>query len=353
MKKTITFFVLVLLSVHLNLFAQEVKVTKITDNVSVFNFSIESNCNLVAISSDDGIILVDTENSVTTMEIVKKTIQKEFPGKKFIYIINTHAHSHHCGGNAVFKDVPIIAHENIVEDMQWLLNGVKDDEMIQKILTLYENKITEYKQSLKGQNDTSEAAKIQEIIEYWKKGKQEIEEGFKIFVPNIRFSDRMTIQLKDVTLNLIYFGKGHSNSDILIHIPEEKVLISGAVIGRNIPNTHAWHEIDRDITRWISVLKMLSENMNDIEYVIPGHGEIINPEQVKLSFNYYSEMLKKVKDAKVNGNTLEMIKDSLSLDKGFSHFTQFQNLSEKEKERHQKNIEVFWNYVDKNEKVEN
>jgi cyclase len=353
MKKRTTSILLLLLSVNLIAFAQEVKVTRITDKVRVFNFSHVSNCNIVAISSEKGIILVDTEISPATMETVKEAIQKEFPNKEFVYIINTHAHSHHCGGNAVFKELPIIAHENIVEDMQWWFDAKENDEMKQKVLKYIDDKITEYKESMKDHNNSSEVAETQGLIKYWSKRKQEIEGGFEIIVPNVRFSDRMTLQLGDITLNLIYFGKGHSKSDILIHIPEEKVLISGAVIGKDIPDTHYWHEIDRDITRWISVLKMLTENIDDIEYVIPGHGEILNKESVKLSYNYYSEMLNRVKDAKRKGNTLEMIKDSLSLAKGFSHFTQFQNLSEKEKERHQKNIEIFWNYIHMDEKVEN
>jgi len=84
---------------------------------------------------------------------------------------------------------------------------------------------------------------IQEVKKYWEKRCLEIKNGFEVIVPDIRFSDEMKLQLKDMTLDLIYFGLGHSKIDILIHIPEEKVLIAGATIIMDLPSTH--HSGDR------------------------------------------------------------------------------------------------------------
>jgi len=68
-------------------------VTKITDKVIALTVTRVSNCNIVAISSEKGIILVDTEISPLTMELVKDEIHKQFPGQEFIYvIIPTHIH---------------------------------------------------------------------------------------------------------------------------------------------------------------------------------------------------------------------------------------------------------------------
>jgi len=74
-KKTTSIFLL-LLAINLTAFAQEVKVTKITDKVIVLNLTRVSNCNIVAISSEEGIILVDTEISPMTMLIVKRSDPK-------------------------------------------------------------------------------------------------------------------------------------------------------------------------------------------------------------------------------------------------------------------------------------
>ncbi len=344
--KKLTYLLLILLFVNLVGFTQKVKVTRITEKVIVLNVTNVSNCNIVAVSSDEGIILVDTEISPVTMEIVKEKILNEFPDRKFIYIINTHAHAHHCGGNSVFKGLPIIAHENIVEDMQWWFDVFDDEKIKQDVLKYIEKNINECEGSMGGNNDISEVESLKEIIRYWKKREKEIENGFEVIVPNIRFSERMKLQLEDMTVDLIYYGMGHSKSDILIHIPEEKVLICGAAIITDLPTTHHKGDRERDISHWISVLKMLTDQLNSIETVIPGHGGLRDSESVKLHYDYYSEMLERTRDMKRQGMTLEEVQESLSLSRGFAHFTQFKNLPDEEKERHLNNIEIFWNYVE-------
>lgn len=334
-----------LLLINIFTFAQEVKVTKVTDKVSVFNLTNVSNCNIVAISSVEGIILIDTETSPMTMEIMKEAIQKEFPAKKFIYVINTHAHTHHCGGNAVFKDIPIIAHENIVEDMQWWFEVLADEEMKKKFADYFNNNIAGCEKAINDKDNRFDAESLKELISYWEKRRQEIENGFEIIIPKIRFSDRMKLHLEDMTMDLIYYGKGHSKSDILIHIPEEKVLISGAVIIPGLPSTHPKSEKEHEVAHWISVLKILNEKLNTIETIIPGHSGLLGKESVKLSYEYFSEMFNRIKDFKNQGLSLDEVKQNLSLSKGFSHFAQFKDLSNDEKDRHLENIEVFWNNI--------
>ncbi len=117
----------------------------------------------------------------------------------------------------------------------------------------------------------------------------------------------------------------------------------------DLPSTHHKGERERDVARWISVLKMLTDEINTIETVIPGHGGLRDKESLKLHYDYFSEIYERIDDMKRKGVSMEMVKDSLSIEKGFSHFTQFENLSDDDKERHLKNLEVFWNYMEKNE----
>jgi len=51
----------------------------------------------------------------------------------------------------------------------------------------------------------------------------------------------------------------------------------------------------------------------------------------------------------IEGASLDTAKEKLSLDKGFSHFTSLQNLADDDKERHLKNVEIFWNYIESSE----
>ena len=49
-------------------------------------------------------------------------------------------------------------------------------------------------------------------------------------------------------------------------------------------------EIDRNIPRWITVTKELVNSIDNIEYIIPGHGELVDKKALKLTYDYYSEM---------------------------------------------------------------
>jgi len=232
-----------------------------------------------------------------------------------------------------------------VEDMQWWFEVLADEEMKKKFADYFNNNIAGCEKAINDKDNRFDAESLKELISYWEKRRQEIENGFEIIIPKIRFSDRMKLHLEDMTMDLIYYGKGHSKSDILIHIPEEKVLISGAVIIPGLPSTHPKSEKEHEVAHWISVLKILNEKLNTIETIIPGHSGLLGKESVKLSYEYFSEMFNRIKDFKNQGLSLDEVKQNLSLSKGFSHFAQFKDLSNDEKDRHLENIEVFWNNI--------
>jgi cyclase len=71
--------------------------------------------NIVAACGDDGVIQVDTEFA-PLHDKIKAAIDKACGGKPVKYVVNTHFHGDHTGGNAEFatKDhVTIVAHRNL------------------------------------------------------------------------------------------------------------------------------------------------------------------------------------------------------------------------------------------------
>ena len=84
--------------------------------------------------------------------------------------------------------------------------------------------------------------------------------GFIPVPATFSFSDRMILDLGDVSFHLYFFGRAHSGSDILIHIPEEKLLLTGDLfldIGW-LPLFSGGGELD--IPRWNDVLNTLFED---------------------------------------------------------------------------------------------
>jgi glyoxylase-like metal-dependent hydrolase (beta-lactamase superfamily II) len=77
----------------------------------------------------------------------------------------------------------------------------------------------------------------------------------------------------DVTFHLVYFGKAHSDSDILIYIPEENLLMSGDLFnsgGSGNLSRLNHNEVGKvDIDRWCEALNFILQPDNKIEKVIP------------------------------------------------------------------------------------
>ena len=75
--------------------------------------------------------------------------------------------------------------------------------------------------------------------------------------PEVTFEDTLTISMGDATLNMIYFGKAHTNSDIFVHIPEFKLLMTGDLFfsgGRPSIDDAG----KQDVERWKTVMQWIS-----------------------------------------------------------------------------------------------
>src|SRR5947207_13506897 len=87
----------------------EIKVTKVAGTVYMLQ---GAGGNIGASVGDDGIVIVDDQFAPLADKI--KAALKGVTDKPLRFIINTHFHGDHTGGNAIFqKDAPVIAQDNV------------------------------------------------------------------------------------------------------------------------------------------------------------------------------------------------------------------------------------------------
>src|SRR5207302_5824836 len=87
----------------------EMKVTKVAGNVYMLE---GAGGNIGASVGEDGIVVVDDQYAPLADKI--QAALKEITALPVRFIINTHYHEDHTGGNAYFqKQAPIIAHDNV------------------------------------------------------------------------------------------------------------------------------------------------------------------------------------------------------------------------------------------------
>src|SRR5262245_30290834 len=91
-------------------------VEKIADDLHVI---VGSGGNVGVLSVPEGVILVDDKFDRNVPEILEKV--KSITDKPVKYVVNTHHHGDHTGGNTtLIKTVDIVAHDNVYTNM---MNG--------------------------------------------------------------------------------------------------------------------------------------------------------------------------------------------------------------------------------------
>ena len=108
------FVLLFTISIHAQDFSQvQIKATKVSGNV----YMLEGSGGNIGVSvGDDGILIVDDQFAPLADKI--RAALKGLADKKLRFILNTHWHGDHTGGNVVFgPEAPIIAHDNVRKRM--------------------------------------------------------------------------------------------------------------------------------------------------------------------------------------------------------------------------------------------
>jgi glyoxylase-like metal-dependent hydrolase (beta-lactamase superfamily II) len=143
-------------------------------------------------------------------------------------------------------------------------------------------------------------------IRFWELHTQDLREGYELVQPSLTFADKHTLDCGDLQLELVYFGKGHSNSDILIYVPQEKLLVSGAVVYQRAHFPEIGEETElSDIRRFLAVLDRFLADDVKIDHVIPSHSPPLLKSDLAPVRDYYQRMLTGVQAARAEGLTFE------------------------------------------------
>jgi len=327
--------------------AEFVRIERLSDRVIIGYWLGTGRCNLVAVKSRKGLAIIDTEMSPRIMAPIKERLEKAFGRDDWRYVINTHAHVHHAGGNCLFKDAVIIGHDNLPGDMQWLINKQTDETSKRKVLD--DNAMTIRKLAAllpQAAGNRMQTKRIRGEIKFYQLYTQDMEEGFKIVKPTVTFSDKYSLDLGDLRLELVYFGKGHSLSDILIYIPQEDLLVTGAIVYQrgHLPGITERAEL-KDVHRYIAVLNAFLDEGVKINRVVASHSFLLKRDDVKYVRDYYQTMLDGIRSARREGLTLEQARERFTVRKKFPRFFQRQS-AQWSKAKQDRNIEVLWHLLE-------
>src|SRR5216684_221196 len=208
----------------------EIKVSKVAGSV----YMLEGSGGNIGVSvGDDGIVIVDDQFAPLAPKI--KAALKGITDKPLKFVLNTHFHGDHTGGNAQFgTDATIIAHENVRKRLQ--------------------------------QGGTVGGNAVPPVP--------------KEALPVVTFNDRATVHLNGEDIRAIHFPNGHTDGDSVIFFPKSNVVHMGddfVTYGLPFVDVHNGGSVSGMIAGCEKVLGMTSP---DVKF-IPGHGPISTPSDLR------------------------------------------------------------------------
>lgn len=328
-------------------FAQNFQTNEISDKIFVV-VNPEGGENQLVIKSEEGLIVFNTFWSEIIAQKYKNEIVRALNCDDFIYTINMVDRLDMFGGNAAYEETRIIAHASFLEKYKGKEKEI--DAEIKQLIEMWRWKEAVSRQRLETYEEgSSKAINEERWMKTCKQRADELEDGFSLVLPTIFYSDRMTLDHGNITINLIWFGKaGNYNGMTVAVIPSEKLaIVSGFILHSHHLAPYPYDKFAQlDVPRWISILEEILEGENAVDRVVCDISDVWSRERAYTHLEYIRKLWNSVKIAEANGKSLYEIQDQFSLDKDFSFVKEMQGYKDHGDDwirpQHRSHVRVFF-----------
>ena len=195
--------------------------------------------NVCVVRGTGGLLVCDTRSSHRQADELRADL-KELGTQRVRWVINTHAHFDHTFGNARFgpgSDIsaPIYGHERMPAH-----------------LDAYERRVL------------AELIAEAEEPEQWRE--------VVITSPTVLVGTAMTLDLGGRAVELRYLGRGHTDNDLLVHVPDAGAWLAGDLIEESGPPVYGPDSFPLD---WPTTITRLRAALGAGDVLVPGHGAAV------------------------------------------------------------------------------
>ncbi len=267
-----------------------------------------------AIATRQGIVVIDTTELPVLDQAFRKAIARELGRDDFRFLINTHGHADHTNGNGVYADCQIIAEERVPEMMRENFSGYAQmATWVAEAVQRQKDEIASGKLTAEQKAAAEENLAIDNLQLEWLKSSP------APTFPTKTFTDRMTLDCGDVTLELYQAGGTHTRSDIFILVPQKGILFTGDMMAdkwlTDVPGCLATFAVRTGTREDFPVLvrnwQAMLDRKDEIQLYVPGHwnGEL-SYEGFRNRFEYTQAVLADVAAlVKANGDFQQFTRD--------------------------------------------
>lgn len=235
---------------------QEAVIVEVEDGLYMIRSAASGN--MTVFTSDDGVLLVDTKlpnEYDRSMELLRTVTDQPVR-----YVINTHMHPDHTGGNTPLEAAgsDIVATDN---------------------------------------------------------ARQRLAEAQATGLPNITFDDHMRLYFGDRVMDLYWLGRGHTDGDLVIHLPEERMILTGDLFASFGPSVRLIdYNAGGSLLEWPATLERVMEL--DFDTVIAGHAGVSDRAQMQAYLDETRRMGELVREMHAAGRAPADIQTALGMEFG-------------------------------------
>ncbi|TWX63645.1 MBL fold metallo-hydrolase [Colwellia sp. C1TZA3] len=207
--------------------------------------------NIGVLATDQGLLLVDDKFAPLAEKI--EAAMKGIEDKELKYVINTHYHGDHTGGNQFFSHkAPIFAHENV-------------------------------RSRLSSKTDHKVAS-----------------------LPVVTYKDGITIYLANEEIQLTHLTNGHTDGDTYVYFKKAKVLHTGDLFFE-VGFPYVDLDSGGSVKGYLANVKHMLKNTPDDVVIIPGHGKLTDKSQMLAFAKMMEFSINKVSAALAAGKSEQQI----------------------------------------------
>jgi glyoxylase-like metal-dependent hydrolase (beta-lactamase superfamily II) len=127
----------------------------------------------------------------------------------------------------------------------------------------------------------------------------------------------MSLHAGEREVRILYFGRGHTEGDVVVFLPKEKVLVTGDLLTNSIPLMRDAYPLEWSAT--LAGVEKLDYTRN-----IPGHGDVQQgKERLEMLRAFLDDLVPAVRRAIVEGKTLDEAKKTVKAELAPRHEKNF------------------------------
>jgi len=247
----------------------------------IHKFGGKAICNVGIVDNGNETLIFDSFLSPDVAGELLKVVE-EMGLSPVKYVVNSHFHNDHIRGNQVFtKEINIIStirtKEIIEEEEPYQIAYEKENAPAR--LSYYDSLYHSF-------NGDKQSREYQQIL-MWRPYYETLANSHlkvKTRLPNMYVDSILNLDGPKRKIQLISKGEGHTESDLVLYLPDDNILFSGDLIF-NSRHPYLPHG---NIIKWIAWLEFM--NTLEVSTIMPGHGQVGTEELIEQMKNYFQDL---------------------------------------------------------------